>query len=58
LAQQGTNKSLHPKIVATAAWWHAQGGIMAAKEHTVMGVDGLTLIKYLTDIPILKGIQA
>ena len=35
------------KIVATAAWWHAQAGILAAKERSELGVDALTLSQYL-----------
>ncbi|MCP2729186.1 NAD(P)H-hydrate dehydratase [Limnofasciculus baicalensis] len=35
------------KIVATAAWWHAQAGILAAKERSELGVDPLTLSQYL-----------
>ncbi|HEY9768335.1 MAG TPA: NAD(P)H-hydrate dehydratase [Coleofasciculaceae cyanobacterium] len=34
--------------VATAAWWHAQAGIKAAKDHTELGVDATTLAQYLT----------
>jgi ADP-dependent NAD(P)H-hydrate dehydratase / NAD(P)H-hydrate epimerase len=34
-------------IVATAAWWHAQAGILAAKERTELGVDAFTLTQYL-----------
>jgi ADP-dependent NAD(P)H-hydrate dehydratase / NAD(P)H-hydrate epimerase len=33
--------------VATAAWWHAQAGIMAAQERTELGVDATTLAQYL-----------
>jgi NAD(P)H-hydrate epimerase len=33
--------------VATAAWWHAQAGILAAKERTELGVDAFTLSQYL-----------
>ena len=33
--------------VATAAWWHAQAGILAAKERTVLGVDAWHLSQYL-----------
>ncbi|MEM8672283.1 MAG: NAD(P)H-hydrate dehydratase [Cyanobacteria bacterium P01_G01_bin.67] len=33
---------------AVAAWWHAQAGIKAAQERTELGVDALTLAKYLT----------
>jgi NAD(P)H-hydrate epimerase len=38
------------KIVATAAWWHAQAGILAAKERTELGVDALTLSQYLIKV--------
>lgn len=40
-------------IVATAAWWHAQAGILAAKERTELGVDAFTLTQYL--IPVVNG---
>ncbi len=33
--------------VATAAWLHAQAGILAAQERTELGVDGVTLSQYL-----------
>jgi ADP-dependent NAD(P)H-hydrate dehydratase / NAD(P)H-hydrate epimerase len=33
--------------VATAAWWHARAGIVAAKERTELGVDAFTLSQYL-----------
>ncbi len=33
--------------VATAAWWHAQAGIIAARERTELGVDAFTLSQYL-----------
>jgi ADP-dependent NAD(P)H-hydrate dehydratase / NAD(P)H-hydrate epimerase len=36
------------EIVATAAWWHSQAGILAANERGDMGVDPLMLIQYLT----------
>jgi NAD(P)H-hydrate epimerase len=35
------------KLVAIAAWWHAQAGILAAKERTELGVDAWTLSQYL-----------
>jgi ADP-dependent NAD(P)H-hydrate dehydratase / NAD(P)H-hydrate epimerase len=38
-------------IVATAAWWHSQAGILADRERTQMGVDAFTLTQYL--IPVL-----
>ncbi|NEO21166.1 NAD(P)H-hydrate dehydratase [Moorena sp. SIO4A5] len=41
--------SEHPleAIVATAAWWHAQAGILAAQERSELGVDGVTLAEFL-----------
>jgi NAD(P)H-hydrate epimerase len=39
-------------IVASAAWWHAQAGILAAHERTELGVDASTLTQFL--IPALK----
>ena len=48
----------HPveSIVLTAAWWHAQAGILAASERTELGVDAFTLTQFL--IPALKaGLQ-
>lgn len=33
--------------VATAAWWHSQAAIAAAKEFTELGVDATTLARYL-----------
>ncbi|NEQ88475.1 MAG: NAD(P)H-hydrate dehydratase, partial [Moorea sp. SIO2I5] len=41
--------SEHPleAIVATAAWWHAQAGILAAQERSELGVDGGTLAEFL-----------
>ena len=50
LAAQGT-KAENTKLfntVASAAWWHAQAGIFAAQERTELGVDAVTLAKYLT----------
>jgi len=35
------------QLVAISAWWHAQAGILAVKERTELGVDALTLSKYL-----------
>ncbi|WP_309740770.1 NAD(P)H-hydrate dehydratase, partial [Chamaesiphon sp. OTE_20_metabat_361] len=35
------------EVVATAAWWHSQAGILAAREHGDLGVDPLTTIDYL-----------
>ncbi len=33
--------------VAAAVWWHAQAGILAAQERTVLGVDAISLSQYL-----------
>jgi len=35
------------ETVKSAAWWHAQAGILAAQERTVLGVDPATLASYL-----------
>ncbi len=32
---------------AVAAWWHARAGSLAAAAHTELGVDPLTLVRYL-----------
>jgi NAD(P)H-hydrate epimerase len=37
-------------IVAAAAWWHAQAGILAAQERTELGVDAFTLTQYLMQV--------
>jgi hydroxyethylthiazole kinase-like uncharacterized protein yjeF len=34
-------------VVQAAAWWHAEAGIRAARERTVLGVDAFTLTQYL-----------
>ncbi|NEO36195.1 MAG: NAD(P)H-hydrate dehydratase [Moorea sp. SIOASIH] len=41
--------SEHPldAVVATAAWWHAQAGILAAQDRSELGVDGGTLAEFL-----------
>ncbi len=38
--------------VQAAVWWHAQAGILAAKQRTELGVDAFTLTQYL--IPVLQ----
>ena len=38
------------EVVATAAWWHSQAGILAAKERRDPGVDPLTLTQYLNTV--------
>lgn len=41
----------HPlEVTATAAWWHAQAGILAAAERTLAGVDGVTLTQFLPKV--------
>ncbi|WP_017654790.1 bifunctional ADP-dependent NAD(P)H-hydrate dehydratase/NAD(P)H-hydrate epimerase [Fortiea contorta] len=47
LAQTITRKIPVEDIVATAAWWHSQAGILAAHERTELGVDAFTLAQYL-----------
>jgi NAD(P)H-hydrate epimerase len=48
LLAQGVNKEIPIEdIVATATWWHAQAGILAAQERTELGVDAFTLTEYL-----------
>jgi ADP-dependent NAD(P)H-hydrate dehydratase / NAD(P)H-hydrate epimerase len=41
-------------LVQTAAWWHAQAGILAAQTRTELGVDAHTLTQFL--IPALRAI--
>ncbi len=38
--------------VQAGVWWHAQAGILAMQERTILGVDAFTLSQYL--IPALK----
>ncbi|UNU26766.1 NAD(P)H-hydrate dehydratase [Microcoleus vaginatus] len=52
LATAIARKSPPQSVAATAVWWHAQAGIMAAKERTELGVDAFTLTQYL--IPTLR----
>ncbi|MCW5316641.1 NAD(P)H-hydrate dehydratase [Nostoc sp. KVJ3] len=47
LAQAATKQIPVEDIVATAAWWHSQAGIIAAQERTQLGVDAFTLTQYL-----------
>ncbi|MDJ0843425.1 NAD(P)H-hydrate dehydratase [Crocosphaera sp.] len=47
LAQNKTFNHPIDAMVATAAWWHAQAAILAAKERSQLGVDALTLCQYL-----------
>ncbi|MCL2926252.1 MAG: NAD(P)H-hydrate dehydratase, partial [Trichodesmium sp. MAG_R04] len=47
-----STQTLPLEAVETAVWWHAQAGILAAKERTELGVDAFTLSQYL--IPALE----
>ncbi|MEH2078953.1 MAG: NAD(P)H-hydrate dehydratase [Nostoc sp.] len=47
LAQAATKRISVEDIVATAAWWHSQAGILAAQERSELGVDAFTLTQYL-----------
>jgi ADP-dependent NAD(P)H-hydrate dehydratase / NAD(P)H-hydrate epimerase len=47
LAQTLNQEKPLEAIVATAAWWHSQAGILAEKERTELGVDAFTLSQYL-----------
>ena len=50
IAQAATRKISLEDIVATATWWHSQAAILAAKERTELGVDGVTLANYLMQV--------
>ena len=50
LLAQIRNDSQISTTAATAAWWHAQAGILAAKERTELGVDAWTLSQYLISV--------
>ncbi|MCX7596591.1 MAG: NAD(P)H-hydrate dehydratase [Fischerella sp.] len=50
IAQAVTRQKPVEEMVATAAWWHAQAGILAAQERTELGVDAFTLTHYLMQI--------
>ncbi|GBF80105.1 NAD(P)H-hydrate dehydratase [Aphanothece sacrum] len=47
VAQNSGTQEILSRGVATAAWWHAQAGILAAQERTELGVDAFTLSSYL-----------
>jgi NAD(P)H-hydrate epimerase len=55
MAQAVSRKLDLEKMVATAAWWHAQAGILAAQERTELGVDAFTLTQYL--MPVLASVH-
>lgn len=50
LAQAATKEIPVEDIVATAAWWHSQAGILAAQERTELGVDAFTLTQFLMKV--------
>ena len=50
LAQAATKQIPVEDIVATAAWWHSQAGILASQERTELGVDAFTLTQYLIKV--------
>ena len=50
IAQEALRQQPLEATVATAAWWHAQAGILAAKERTVLGVDAFTLTQFLISV--------
>jgi len=52
IAQPGRAEQSVAVRVATAAWCHAQAGILAAQERTELGVDAFTLSQYL--IPVIS----
>ncbi|MCP6759670.1 MAG: NAD(P)H-hydrate dehydratase [Fischerella sp. CENA71] len=47
IAQAVTHQIPAEDMVSTAAWWHAQAGILTAQERTELGVDAFTLTHYL-----------
>ncbi|MBF2073552.1 MAG: NAD(P)H-hydrate dehydratase [Synechococcales cyanobacterium C42_A2020_086] len=53
LVAQGVQRHAIASLVYGAAWWHAQAGLLAARERTLLGVDPSTLIRFL--IPALSG---
>ncbi|MEA5549710.1 NAD(P)H-hydrate dehydratase [Anabaena cylindrica UHCC 0172] len=50
LAQVANKQTNIEDVVATAAWWHSQAGILAASERTELGVDAFTLTQYLMKV--------
>ncbi len=53
ISQTISNEKPLEAIVATAAWWHSQAGILAATNRTELGVDAFTLSQYLLSKEIL-----
>ena len=54
MAQITASETPLEATVATAAWWHAQAGILAASDRTELGVDAFTLCQYLTLPQLLR----
>jgi NAD(P)H-hydrate epimerase len=50
LVAASTRKMPIENIVPSAAWWHAQAGILAAQKRTELGVDAFTLTQYLISV--------
>jgi hydroxyethylthiazole kinase-like uncharacterized protein yjeF len=50
VAQPALGEQPIEAVVALAAWWHAQAGILAAQERTELGVDAFTLSQYLISV--------
>ncbi len=51
-SSEPASNSISVDLVQSAAWWHAQAGILAAQERTELGVDAHTLTQFL--IPALR----
>ncbi len=47
MAQSHSREQPMLNVIAAAAWCHAQAGILAAQERTELGVDAVTLSKYI-----------
>ena len=52
LAQGRGNEKTFDQMVAVAAWWHGQAGILAARERSELGVDPVTLSQYLSQVVV------
>ncbi|MDB9313027.1 NAD(P)H-hydrate dehydratase [Spirulina sp. CS-785/01] len=50
LAQPTPPRVSLPQQVATAAWWHAQAGLRAARNRSELGVDAVTLAQELNSV--------
>lgn len=48
LAQTDLSKHSIEDVVASGAWLHQQGGILASQDLTELGVDGVTLTHYMS----------